>query len=381
MDPRLNDVETALQDRVRSAAAAVVAAADDIDRGAATAADAIGSLAAEGVLSICSPEAHGGGGGGAVELALACEEIGAASASVGVVVVGHWVAGSLIDVLGDDAQKQEWLPVLATGAMLAALAVDGGGSLLETPGAGVSTTPEAGGLRLDGTARAVAGATLADLLVVPVQVGDSVMVAVVEAESDGITIGPEGAKLGLNGAGLAAIEFSGLCVPTTSTLRAGDVALALAAAADGARIGHAAVSVGIGRAALDASSAYVVASGDGLDREQSVQWMLADMATETEAARLLTWYAASRTTAGELREAAAMARLLATDAAVGASRSAVQIFGTAGNERGAGVERLYRDAKAMEVHHGAAESQRLAVARELLPDLFEGVGPGAVTNR
>ena len=65
--------------------------------------------------------------------------------------------------------------------------------------------------------------------------------------------------------------------------------------------------------------------------------------------------------------------MLAADAAVGASRSAVQIFGPVGNERGAGVERLYRDAKAMEIHHGAAESQRLAVARELLPDLFEGV--------
>ncbi len=373
MDPRVNDAETALRALVRSAAAAAAAAAGDIDRGATTAADAVGSLAAGGVLGVCSPEAHGGSGGGAVELALACEEIGAASASVGVVVVGHLVAGSLIDALGGDSQKQEWLPALATGATLAALAIDGGGSLLDAPGAGVSATLEADGLRLEGTARAVAGSTLADLLVVPVQVGDTLMVAVVGARSDGITIGPEAAKLGLNGAGLAAIEFNSARVPATSTLSAGDVALALAVAADGARIGHAAVSVGIGRAALDVSTAHVTASEDGLDREQSVQWMLADMAPETEAARLLTWYAASRTSPGELREAAAMARLLAADAAVRASRSAVQIFGTAGNERGAGVERLYRDAKAMEIHHGAAESQRLAVARQLLPDLFEGV--------
>ncbi len=372
MDPRLNAAETALRDSVRSAAAAVAAAADDIDRGAATAADVVGSLAASGVLGVCSPEAHGGGGGDPVDLALACEEIGAASASVGVIVVGHLVAGSLIDVLGSEAQKQEWLPAVATGTTLAALAADDGGSLLDAPRAGVRATPEADGLRLDGTARAVAGSTIADLLVVPVEAGDALMVAVVEARSDGITIGPEAEKLGLNGAGLAAIEFSGARVPATSTLTAGDVALALATAADSARIGHAAVSVGIGRAALDASTAYVTAS-DGLDREQSVQWMLADMATETEAARLLTWYAASRTSPGELREAAAMARLLAADAAVRASRSAVQIFGTAGNERGAGVERLYRDAKAMEIHHGAVESQRLAVARELLPDLFEGV--------
>ena len=362
MDPRLNDAETALRDRVRSAAAALVVVADDIDRGASTAADAVGSLAAAGVLGVCSPATHGGAGGGPVELAVACEEIGAVSASVGVVVVGHLMAGSLIDVLGDDAQKQEWLPAVATGTGLAALAADGGGSLLDAPGAGVSATPEADGLRLDGTARAVAGSTLADLLVVPVQVGDALMVAVVEARSDGITIGPEAAKLGLNGAGLAAIEFSGAQVPTTSTLTAGDVALALGAAADGARIGLAAVSVGIGRAALDASMAYVVASEERLDREQSVQWMLADMATETEAARLLTWYAASRTSPDERREAAAMARLLAADAAVGASRSAVQIFGTTGNERGAGVERLYRDAKAMEIHHGACSKRCFRIA-------------------
>ena len=103
--------------------------------------------------------------------------------------------------------------------------------------------------------------------------------------------------------------------------------------------------------------------------------MLADMATETEAARLLTWYAASRTSPGEMREAAPMARLLAADAAVRGSRSAVQIFGPAGNERGSGIERLYRDAKAMEIYHGAVEVQRLAVAGELLPRLAKDISP------
>jgi len=374
MDPRLNDAETDLRDRIREAATVVAAAASDIDRGGATAVDAVGSLAAAGALGVCSPEASGGTGGGLVELALAGEEIGAASASVGVIVVGHLVAGSLIDVLGSDAQKQEWLPAVAAGTTLVALATDSGGSLLDAPGVGATATPEGDGLRLDGTARAVAGATLADLLVVPVQAADTVMVAVVDAHGDGVTVGAEAAKLGLNGAGLATVEFSGVRVPPTSVLTSADVVVALAAAADGARIGNAAVSVGIGRAALDVATAYVIASEDGLDREQSVQWMLADMATETDAARLLTWYAASRTSAAELREAAPMARLLAADAAVRASRSAVQIFGTMGNERGAGIERLYRDAKAMEIHHGASESQRLAVARELLPDLFEDAG-------
>jgi alkylation response protein AidB-like acyl-CoA dehydrogenase len=150
----------------------------------------------------------------------------------------------------------------------------------------------------------------------------------------------------------------------------------LAAARELARVALAALCVGIGRAALEAGTAYVTGAEGDLDRSQSVQWMLADMATETEAARLLTWYAASRTVMAELSEAAAMARLIAADSAVGASRRAVQLMGPAGNQAAAGVERLYRDAKAMEIHHGAAEAQRVAVARQLLPDLFEGGATG-----
>ena len=150
---------------------------------------------------------------------------------------------------------------------------------------------------------------------------------------------------------------------------------ALRVADDLFRIGHAGLCVGIGRAALEASIAYVSGADGALCREQPVQWMLADITTETAASRLLTWYAASRTVPGEMREVAAMARLLAADGAVRASRSAVQIFGVSGNERGSGIERLYRDAKAMELHHGAVEVQQLAVAGELLPGLVKDVNP------
>jgi alkylation response protein AidB-like acyl-CoA dehydrogenase len=129
--------------------------------------------------------------------------------------------------------------------------------------------------------------------------------------------------------------------------------------------------VGIAREALDRALRYVDAAEDGLDRTQSVQWMMADTATETEAARLAGWYAASRRDRGERREATAMARLLAAEAAVGATRRAVQVMGVEGSSRAGGVERLYRDAKAMEMHHGASEAQRAVVARQLLPDLFE----------
>lgn len=369
MNPSLNDAETALRERVRLTAVPIAAAADGIDQGVATTADVVGMLAAGGVLGVCIPKAHGGYGGGTVELALACEEIGAASASVGVVAVSHLVSGLLLDSLGSAAQKKEWLSGVATGTTLVALAFDCGGSVLDAPSVGVSGTPEAEGFRLDGKARAVAGSTLADLLIVPVEVESVVMLAVIEVDTDGISVGQEVRNLGLNGAGLAPVEFCGVEVPAASMLSGANVYTALTMAGDLARIGHAALTVGIGRAALEGCLGYVSGRKDALGREQSVQWMLADMATETEAARLLTWYAASRTNLEEIRETAPMARLLAADTAVRTSRRAVQVFGVIGIERRVGIERLYRDAKAMEIYHGAIEVQRLAVAGELLPGL------------
>jgi alkylation response protein AidB-like acyl-CoA dehydrogenase len=373
MDPRLNTAEKELRDRAREAAEAVKVAAAAIDEEDATPRALLTALGEAGVLGACVPQEFGGAGGGRVEAALVCEELGAASAGAAAIVIGHITAASLVESVGNQDQKRELLPAVAVGAKIATVALDGGVSLLEEPAVAVSATSAADELGLEGTAHAVAGAACADLLVVPAVADVGTIIGIVDAGSTGLTIGVSERKLGLNGSGMASVELSGA---VARRLGADDAGPALATVRDLARIGHAAVCVGIGRAALEASTAYVVASDAGLDRAQSVQWMLADMATETEAARLLTWYAASRSGAGELREAAAMARLVAADAAVGASRRAVQIMGPAGNRRSAGVERLYRDAKAMEVHHGASESQRRAVARQLLPDLFEDAKRG-----
>lgn len=369
MDPRLNAAEEELRARAREAAEAVKVAAAAIDEEDTTPRDLLTALGAAGVLGACLPQDFGGAGGGRIEAALVCEELGAASAGAAAIVVGHLMAASLVESVGNEDDKRDLLPALAAGTKIATVALDGEVSLLEEPAVAVTATLAADELGLAGMAHAVAGAACADLLVVPAAVGDGTIIGTVDAGAPGLTIGAKEQKLGLNGSEMVSVGLSGVI---GRRLGAGDAGPALATARDLARIGHAALCVGIGRAALEASTAYVVSSDAGLDRAQSVQWMLADMATETEAARLLTWYAASRSGAGKLREAAAMARLVAADAAVAASRRAVQILGPEGNRRSAGVERLYRDAKAMEVYHGASESQRRAVARELLPDLFEG---------
>jgi len=326
-------------------------------------------------LGVGVSEDDGGAGGGLVEMALVCEEMGAASASIATIVVGHVAAARLVAAGGNETQKVALLADFGSGAKLAALGLDSGVSLLEDPSPGAVLAGVGDEAVLSGTVAAIAGATLADVFVFGARAeeDESAMHWVLaEASAEGVTVGGEELKLGLNGSGLGGVVLAGVGVGAGSRLDSGPPATELTdAALDCARVGHAALCVGIGRAAFDAATKHVSESEGGLDRAQSVQWMLADMATETEAARLLTWHAATRSNAGELRESAAMARLMASDAAVRATRSAVQIFGSAGSTRAAGIERLYRDAKAMEVHHGASDAQRRAVARRLLPDLVD----------
>jgi alkylation response protein AidB-like acyl-CoA dehydrogenase len=369
MDPRLNDSETALQERARRAAASIKEAAATIDRDGVGSRSIISDLGDAGLLAACIPAEFGGVAEGPADSALVCEELGAASASVAAAAISHLAASFLAGAVASESERRELLPELLSGARAAALVLDGGGSLLETPSVSVDVAEGEADGGLSGVARAVAGAVDADVLVIPAMSDAGVRVFVLASDGDGIEVGREQKKLGLNGSGLATVTITNAMGATALPGAAGD---ALEAAADFVRIGLAAACAGVGRAALEASKAYVGEAEDGLDRAQSVQWMLADMATETEAGRLLTWYAASRQSAGERREAASMARLIAADAAMSASRHAVQILGPGGNDESAGVERLYRDAKAMEVHHGAVESQRREVARQLLPDLFAG---------
>jgi len=366
MDPRLDEREEAMRAKAQQAASALAEAAATIDQDDATPRPLIAALGEAGMLGVSRAQA--GAGDTLLDVALVCEELGAASAGAAANVVGHLMGTALVEAVGGEAQ-QPLLDALASGDKIAAVALDGAVSLLEEPAVSIAAACGAEVLELSGTARIVVGATSADVFVVPAVDADGVLsVSVVECGAAGVSIVASERKLGLNGSATGAVEFSGVSAPLPGDV--GAVA-ALSAARDLARVGNAALCVGLGRAALEAATAYVAASDAGLDRSQSVQWMLADIATETEAARLLTWYACSRDDAAELREAAAMARAVAADAAVGASRRAVQILGPAGNRAASGVERLYRDAKAMEVHQGAAEAQRAVVARQLLPDLFD----------
>ncbi len=364
MDPRLNESERALQERALQAAGTVREAAADVDQGEADSASLVRGLGE--LLAPAMPGSCGGAGDGDADHALILEEIGAASASVAAATVGHLAAALIVGAADDGSDSGSLFADLLSGARTAALVLDGGASLLDAPSVSVVRSDET----LTGVARGVVGAVGADVLVVPARSRDAgdLDIFLVDAGAAGVTVGEEPQRLGLNGSGTATVTLEGAAA--SASLSLDDPVATLDAAADYARVCLAAVCTGIGRAALEVGTAHVGASPDALDRAQSVQWMLADMATETEAGRLLTWYACSVTDPQERREAAAMARLLAVEAAIGASRRAVQILGPETGDAAIVAGRLYRDAKALELHHGAAESQRHEVARQLLPDLF-----------
>jgi len=372
VDPRLDSEQEQLRRRAREVALEhVVPRAADIDAEAGYPAETVRALGEEGLLEDCVQPARQSTGERLLELVLVMEELGRASAGVAAAVVAHAaLVARAVAARGDDEQHARWLGDLLEGRRPAALAA-ASSSILEDPGPTVEISGDGDVVTLSGEVPGIAGATGAELFLVPARGGgDLVGLYLVERGADGLEVEDGGRRLGLNGAGTGTLRLADVEVSASERLGpAGARADALAQLLDTGRLAHAAVSVGIAQAALDACLARTREADDEVARSQSVQWMLAARATESEAARLLTWYAADRGRPDERSEAAAMARLVACDAAVAASRRAVQVYGSRGGDRDLGVERLYRDAKAMEVHAGTSEAQRAAVARHLLPDL------------
>ncbi len=381
MNPRLNEAEALLQEKARRIC-------EESVRPEAATADAelrfpavsMQALADGELLGVCLPEEFGGTGGTLTDLVLVLEEVGRASASLGAVIVHHvGIVGRTLVAHGSDAQKERILPELIAGKRIACLATVTDGATVARFRAGVGATDESGSQKLGGELTMVTGAAVASLFLVPTvsydPEGEAVPgggVFLVERDSDGLSVGEEERKLGLNGSGTANVALAGVQVGEAQRLPGAICGPGvIKQLSDQASLGYAAVAVGIAQASIDAALEFLATSGEDLKRSQSIQWMLADSATETDAARLMTWYAASRAGTGERTESAAMARLLACNAAVASSRRAVQILGQGGGLRTAGVERLYRDAKMIEIHDGSSEMQRHAAARKLLPDLFD----------
>jgi alkylation response protein AidB-like acyl-CoA dehydrogenase len=355
----------------------VLPLAHEIDEKGKVPPELIAEMASLGFLGIYVPEAYGGAGLDALSYALVTEEINRACASTGVVMSSH--VSLVVDPLlhyGSDAQKARFLRPLATGEKLGCFALSEPASGSDAAAMRTSARRDGDAWMLNGTKNFITNGASADLALVFAQTDANarkrgIAAFVVEKGTPGFSVGKLEHKLGIRGSDTAQLLFQDCRVPAANLLggAGGGFKIALATL-DGGRISIAAQAVGIARACLEDSLAYAKereAFGKKIVEFQAIQWKLADMATEIDAARLLVWRAATLKDRGEDHIlAAAQAKLFASDVAVRAARECVQIFGGYGYLTDYPAERHYRDAKITEIYEGTSEIMNLVIAQEIL---------------
>ena len=334
-------------------------------------------MGALGFMGTYVPERYGGAGLDAVANALIVEEINRACASTGVVLCTH-VSLAVDPILhyANDAQKETYLPKLARGESIGCFALSEPASGSDAAAMRTSARRDGDHWILNGTKNFITNGSLSNVAIVfaqtdPAKKRKGIAAFIVEKGTRGFSVGKLEKKLGIRGSDTAQLIFEDARVPVANLLGEVNDGYKIALSTlDGGRISIAAQAVGIARACLEDALAYAKqreAFGKKVADFQAIQWMLADMATEIDAARLLTWRAATMKDAGEdYILAAAEAKLFASDVAVKASRDCVQIFGGYGYLKDFPAERHYRDAKITEIYEGTSEIMKLVIAEEIL---------------
>lgn len=367
----------------------VLPRAREIDEQGKVPKELLAEMASLGFMGIYVPESYGGAGLDALSYALVTEEINRACASTGVVMSSH--VSLVVDPLlhfGSDAQKDRFLRPLASGEKLGCFALSEPASGSDAAAMRTSARRDGDSWVLNGTKNFITNGASADITLVfaQTQVGDAsrssgseaakerhrgIAAFIVEKGTPGFSVGKLEHKLGIRGSDTAQLVFQDCRVPAANLLGGVGEGFKIALSTlDGGRISIAAQAVGIARACLEDSLAYAKereAFGKKIVEFQAIQWKLADMATEIDAARLLVWRAASLKDRGDDHIlAAAQAKLFASDVAVRAARECVQIFGGYGYLTDFPAERHYRDAKITEIYEGTSEIMNLVIAQEIL---------------
>jgi len=378
MDFRLTDDQRGLQEMTRRLARTeFLPAAPRWDQEPdAYPAEAVAKLAELGYLGMSVPEEYGGLGYDAVSYVVVIEELAYASAALAILVAVHNTVGAWPIVrFGSEAQKQALLPRLAAGEI--------GCFSLSEPDAGSDVASLTATARRDGDAYVLNGSknwvtngAHASIFNVFAKTdsaagGHGITGFVVEAGTPGLEIGKHEDKMGLRSSDTVSLSLSDLRVPVSARLGEEGTGMKIALAAlDAGRIGVAAQAVGVAQAALDQAVAYARvrrAFGKLLSDHGPVQTMLAEMERRIVGARLLMYRAAWLRDQGRpFTEAAALAKLYATESATYVTHRAIQVHGGYGYVKEYPVERLYRDARVFEIYEGTSEIQRLVIAREML---------------
>jgi alkylation response protein AidB-like acyl-CoA dehydrogenase len=364
------DIERFARDEV-TPRAVDIDAQDRFPRNLVTAAGGLG------LLGVTVPRAWGGAGRGYVAYALAIEAIARASATVAVILaVTNSLVAEVLVRYGTEDQKRRWLRRLASGEALGAFALTEEHAGTDAANQETRATTDGEGYLLRGRKVWVANAVAADLVVVfaatePGIGGRGVTAFLVPMDAPGLTRLGRDDSLGVRGLGCMDLDLTGVRVSRDDVIGGVGQGFRLALwALDGGRVAIAAQALGVGQAALNEALAHAkrrVTFGQPIASYQAIQWMLADMSTELEAARMLMLKAAvARDTEDRSSLEAAMAKLAATEAAHRAADRAMQILASAGYRRGSTVERLFRDVRATEIYQGTSEVQRMVIAANIL---------------
>ena len=381
MQPFYNEQQTMLATTVREFAAEKLAPrANEVDEKAEFPIKQFRGLAKLGLTGMTIPEEFGGFGGGYRDFMVAIEEVGAACGSTSTVLITHVSLGSqTINHGGNEEQRQRWLPSLASGEKIAAFALTEPGTGSDALALETSLTRDGAEYVLNGTKLFITNGAEADIFSIFTNHDKSaghrgVTAVVVEKGTPGFTINPQHGKMGMRGCATAELVFDNCRIPVANRLGGEGEGYKLALKIlDSSRVMIAAQCLGLAKGALDAALSYSkqrVTFGKVIATRQAIQFMLADMAVELDAARLLTYRAAALYDEGLPHgKESAMAKLYASEAAGRIASKALQIHGGIGYFKPSAVERIYRDQRVTEIYEGTSEIQRLVISRALIGEL------------
>jgi len=350
--------------------------AEELDRESRFPSEIYDRMAELGLFGISVPEAMGGPGFDTVAYAIVMEELSRGYASVADQCGLVELICTLLVSHGDDAQRARWLGDVLAARKRVAYCITEPEAGTDVSGIRTTAARDGDGWVLNGGKIWIHNAPVADVGFVlartdPEAGRRGMSIFIVDLNADGVTRGPKEIKMGQRASQVGPLSFDDVKLPPEALLGVeGRGFHMMMGVLDKGRVGIGALPVGTGQAGLEAATDYARQRrqfGNPIAEFQGVQWLLADMAKDVEAARLLVHSAASRMDRGlDATKACSMAKCFAGDMAVARSADAVQVFGGSGYIRGFEVERLYRDAKITQIYEGTNQIQRTIIARELL---------------
>jgi alkylation response protein AidB-like acyl-CoA dehydrogenase len=369
--PALASFRTAVRELAQGAIAPLAA---EVDRDHRFPEEAVRAAAEAGLLGVLIPREYGGAGLDALAFAICIEELAQACASTSVIVDVHTSVGSEpILLFGNEEQKRTWLPRLASGELLGAFALTEPAAGSDAASLQATARRTGDGYVLNGTKIFITNVGHAGVYVVfarsgPEERAAGVSAFLVPAGTPGVRVGQVFRKMGLNGSPTGELVLEDVVVPAGNRLGAEGQGFTVAMRAlDSGRIGISGQALGIAQAAVDESRALLVERARNQGGQQGDDFLLADMATRLESARLLAYHAAWLCSLGRpFTRQASMAKLHCTDTAMQLALDALQLAGEEGAVSGSPFERHVRDAKALQIYEGSNQVQRMVIAREVL---------------